>query len=63
MVLLLSFISVGLHGDRRMIRTPDRKEGDSGTIFRGETVKFPQEQYVAGPVKAGQYGLKVVPPT
>ena len=37
------------------MRNPDAKEGDSGTTFRGEKVEFPEEQYVAGPVKAGQY--------
>ena len=42
------------------MRNPDAKEGDSGTTFRGEKVEFPEEQYVAGPVKAGQYTVKSV---
>ena len=55
--MLSAFILAGLHGNRRMIRTPDKKEGDSETIFRGEMVQFPQEQFVAGPVKAGECKL------
>lgn len=43
----------GLYGNRRMIRTPNKKEGDSGTVFTGDVVQFDQNQWVAGPVKKG----------
>lgn len=43
----------GIHGNRRMIRNPNKDEGQSRTTFTGEQVKYDSEKFVAGPVKKG----------
>jgi len=36
-----------------MIRNLDRKEGESGTTFRGEQRKYTDKDFIPGPVKKG----------
>ncbi|XP_052093444.1 phytanoyl-CoA dioxygenase domain-containing protein 1-like isoform X2 [Mytilus californianus] len=43
----------GIYGNRRMIRNPDKSEGQSTCTFRGETEKFDNNKWVSAPVKKG----------
>ncbi|KAL4219479.1 Phytanoyl-CoA dioxygenase domain-containing protein 1 [Mactra antiquata] len=43
----------GIHGNRRMIRTPKKQEGDAETTFTGTQEKYDPKDFIAGPVKKG----------
>ena len=58
MALLLCFLG-GLCGNRRMIRFPNKQEGDPGTTFTGTQETFDQSKFVPGQVKKGKYQSKL----
>lgn len=43
----------GIHGNRRMIRNPNKGENESRTMFTGEQEKYDPAKFVAGSVKKG----------
>ncbi|CAG2234340.1 Phytanoyl-CoA dioxygenase 1,Phytanoyl-CoA dioxygenase 2,Phytanoyl-CoA dioxygenase domain-containing protein 1 homolog,Phytanoyl-CoA dioxygenase,Phytanoyl-CoA dioxygenase domain-containing protein 1 [Mytilus edulis] len=43
----------GIYGNRRMIRNPDKGEGQPTCTFRGEVEKFDDNKWVPAPVKKG----------
>ncbi|VDI05437.1 Hypothetical predicted protein [Mytilus galloprovincialis] len=43
----------GIYGNRRMIRNPDKSEGQPTCTFRGEVEKFDDNKWVPAPVKKG----------
>ncbi|XP_052774222.1 phytanoyl-CoA dioxygenase domain-containing protein 1-like [Mya arenaria] len=43
----------GIHCGRRMLRNPNKGEGESGTIFQGEMPKYNDKDFIPGPVKKG----------
>ena len=49
----------GLCGNRRMIRFPNKQEGDPGTTFTGTQENFDQSKFVPGQVKKGKYQSKL----
>ncbi|WAR24748.1 PAHX-like protein [Mya arenaria] len=42
----------GIHCGRRMLRNPNKGEGESGTIFQGEMPKYNDKDFIPGPATA-----------
>jgi hypothetical protein len=43
----------GVHGNYRMVRNPERKEGEVSCIYTGTKPTYKQEDFVLTPVKKG----------